>query len=49
MGFGSTRAEARQLVSHKAVSVNGVVIRHDGKIVREALYYDVSELHRQLR
>jgi len=23
MGFGSTRAEARQLVSHKAVSVNG--------------------------
>ena len=26
-----------------------VVIRHDGKIVREALYYDVSELHRQLR
>ena len=26
-----------------------VVIRHDGKIVREALYYDLSELHRQLR
>jgi hypothetical protein len=26
-----------------------VVIRHDGKIVREALYYDVGELHRQLR
>jgi len=24
MGFGSTRAEARQLVSHKAISVNGV-------------------------
>jgi small subunit ribosomal protein S4 len=23
MGFGSTRAEARQLVSHKAVTVNG--------------------------
>ncbi len=23
MGFGSTRAEARQLVSHKAISVNG--------------------------
>jgi small subunit ribosomal protein S4 len=25
MGFGSTRAEARQLVSHKAITVNGVV------------------------
>jgi small subunit ribosomal protein S4 len=24
MGFGSTRAEARQLVSHKAVTVNGI-------------------------
>ena len=26
MGFGSTRAEARQLVSHKAVMVNGEVV-----------------------
>lgn len=26
MGFGSTRAEARQMVSHKAFSVNGQVI-----------------------
>ncbi len=26
MGFGSTRAEARQLVSHKAVEVNGRVV-----------------------
>ncbi len=26
MGFGSTRAEARQLVSHKAISVNGAVV-----------------------
>jgi small subunit ribosomal protein S4 len=26
MGFGSTRAEARQLVSHKAVTVNGNVV-----------------------
>jgi small subunit ribosomal protein S4 len=24
MGFGSTRAEARQLVSHKAISLNGI-------------------------
>ena len=26
MGFGSTRAESRQLVSHKAITVNGVVV-----------------------
>ena len=26
MGFGSTRAEARQLVSHKAFTVNGIVV-----------------------
>ncbi len=26
MGFGSTRAEARQLVSHKALKVNGKVV-----------------------
>jgi small subunit ribosomal protein S4 len=26
MGFGSTRAEARQLVSHKAITVNGHVV-----------------------
>jgi len=26
MGFGSTRAEARQLVSHKSITVNGVAI-----------------------
>ncbi len=26
MGFGSTRAEARQLVSHKAIKVNGRVV-----------------------
>ncbi len=28
MGFGSTRAEARQLVSHRAVTVNGKVVEH---------------------
>ena len=28
MGFGSTRAEARQLVSHKAITVNGEVGQH---------------------
>lgn len=26
MGFGSTRAESRQLVSHKAITVNGKVV-----------------------
>ena len=26
MGFGATRAEARQLVSHKAIQVNGAVV-----------------------
>lgn len=26
MGFGSTRAEARQLVSHKAIEVNGKIV-----------------------
>ena len=26
MGFGSTRAESRQLVSHKAIAVNGQVV-----------------------
>jgi small subunit ribosomal protein S4 len=26
MGFGSTRAEGRQLVSHKAITVNGSVV-----------------------
>ena len=26
MGFGSTRAEARQLVSHKAITVNGKAV-----------------------
>ena len=26
MGFGSTRAEARQLVSHKSITVNGAVV-----------------------
>ena len=26
MGFGATRAEARQLVSHKAIAVNGITV-----------------------
>jgi small subunit ribosomal protein S4 len=34
MGFGSTRAEARQLVSHKAVTVNGNVVNIPSYSVR---------------
>jgi len=43
MGFGSTRAEARQLVNHKGITVNGTVVNiasyqvqpHDVVAVRE--------------
>jgi small subunit ribosomal protein S4 len=34
MGFGSTRAEARQLVSHKAVTVNGEVVNIPSYMVK---------------
>jgi small subunit ribosomal protein S4 len=34
MGFGSTRAEARQLVSHKAVTVNGQVVNISSYLVK---------------
>jgi small subunit ribosomal protein S4 len=34
MGFGSTRAEARQLVSHKAVAVNGEVVNIASYLVK---------------
>jgi steroid delta-isomerase-like uncharacterized protein len=36
--------------SGRTFSIQGVtvVIRHEGKIVREALYYDVNKLYRQL-
>ncbi len=34
MGFGSTRAEARQLVSHKALTVNGVVVNIASYLVK---------------
>lgn len=35
MGFGSTRAEARQLVSHKAISVNGQTVNIPSYQVKE--------------
>jgi small subunit ribosomal protein S4 len=34
MGFGSTRAEARQLVSHKAITVNGHVVNIASYLVK---------------
>ena len=34
MGFGSTRAEARQLVGHKAVTVNGEVVNIPSYLVK---------------
>ena len=34
MGFGSTRAEARQLVSHKAVTVNGQPVNIPSYLVK---------------
>jgi len=34
MGFGSTRAEARQLVSHKSVTVNGEAVSISSMMVR---------------
>ena len=34
MGFGSTRAEARQLVSHKAILVNGKPVNIPSLMIR---------------
>ena len=34
MGFGSTRAEARQLVSHKSITVNGNVVNIASYLVK---------------
>ena len=34
MGFGSTRAEARQLVSHKGITVNGDVVNISSYLVK---------------
>ena len=33
MGFGSTRAEARQLVNHKAIMVNGGIVNIPSYVV----------------
>ncbi len=50
MGFGSTRSEARQLVSHKAIEVNGKVINIPSFRINAADEVSVREKSRkQLR
>ncbi len=43
MGFGSTRAESRQLVSHKSITVNGVVVNVPSFQVKEGDVVAVRE------
>lgn len=43
MGFGSTRAEARQMVSHKAISVNGQTVNVASYQVKEGDVVSVRE------
>ncbi len=47
MGFGSTRAEARQLISHKAIEVNGKVINIASYQVSESDEIAVREKSRK--
>jgi small subunit ribosomal protein S4 len=47
MGFGSTRAEARQLVSHKSVSINGEAVNIPSVIVRPSDVVSVREKARK--
>jgi small subunit ribosomal protein S4 len=50
MGFGSTRAEARQLVSHKALTVNGQVVNISSYLVKAGDTISVREnAKKQLR
>ena len=50
MGFGSTRAEARQLVSHKGITVNGEVVNIASYLVKAGDVVAVREKARkQLR
>jgi small subunit ribosomal protein S4 len=43
MGFGSTRAEARQLVSHRAVVVNGKIVNIPSALVKASDIVAVKE------
>jgi small subunit ribosomal protein S4 len=50
MGFGSTRAEARQMVSHKAITVNGGVVNIASYLVKAGDVVAVREkAKKQLR
>ena len=50
MGFGSTRAEARQLVSHKGITVNGEVVNIASYLVKPGDVVAVREkAKKQLR
>nr|WP_259374309.1 30S ribosomal protein S4 [Calidifontimicrobium sp. SYSU G02091] len=50
MGFGSTRAEARQLVSHRAITVNGQVVNIPSFLVKPGDVVAVREqAKKQLR
>ena len=50
MGFGSTRAEARQIVSHKAITVNGNVVNISSFLVKPGDVVAVREkAKKQLR
>lgn len=47
MGFAATRAEARQLVNHKAISVNGVTVNIPSYQVSEGDVIEVREKARK--
>jgi len=50
MGFGSTRAEARQLVSHKSIAVNGETVNIASYLVKAGDVITVREkAKKQLR
>jgi len=49
MGFGSTRAEARQLVSHKAITVNGQSVNIPSYLVKTGDVIAVREKSKQTR
>ncbi len=47
MGFGSTRAEARQLVSHKSIMVNGKIVNIPSYVVSATDVVSVREKSRK--
>ncbi len=47
MGFGSTRAEARQLVNHKSILVNGTIVNIPSYVVQPSDVVSVREKSRK--